>query len=194
MTGSQHSYRANGAPRSGLFVFVVGASGAGKDSVMTYARDRLALDRRIRFVQRVIDRAPAAGEVHTPVTKLEFDEMVANGKFALHWQAHGHSYGLPVELDDWLLQGDVVIANGSRAILPSARSRYPSMLAINITVRPDVLATRLAARGRESAEAIERRLLRSQEMAFDDSDMMAVDNSGPLEMAGECFLKAIGNR
>jgi ribose 1,5-bisphosphokinase PhnN len=55
--------------------------------------------------------------------------------------------------------GRVVIANISRAKIAEAALKFPT-LALEITAPADVLAKRLAARGRETAEDIARRLAR----------------------------------
>src|SRR5690606_33244326 len=79
----------------GVFVAVVGPSGAGKDTVMGIARRRLADEPRVHFVRRVITRPADTNEDHEPLTAHEFAIRVAGGAVALHWCAHGLSYGLP---------------------------------------------------------------------------------------------------
>ncbi|MBX9457279.1 MAG: hypothetical protein KL863_15330 [Rhizobium sp.] len=55
---------------------------------------------------------------------------------------------------------EILIANGSRAALDDFRAAYPDLGVIEITARPDVIAERLAQRGRESADEIALRLKR----------------------------------
>ena len=84
--------------------------------------------------------------------------MSQAGNFAMQWSSHGLRYGISVEIDESLSQGQVVIVNGSRRYLPRALARYPGMSVVEIHVDHGVLAQRLAARGRETSEQISRRL------------------------------------
>ena len=56
-----------------------------------------------------------------------------------------------------------MIANVSRAALPDARRIFRGLRVLALTARPEVLAARLAARGRETAEDIAERLARAGE-------------------------------
>ena len=76
--------------RNGVFVAVVGPSGAGKDTLIAYARDRLAERRRVEFVRRVITRpSDRSSEDHDTLADAAFDEAESAGSFALSWSAHG---------------------------------------------------------------------------------------------------------
>ncbi|BAB54536.1 phosphonate metabolism protein/1,5-bisphosphokinase (PRPP-forming) PhnN [Mesorhizobium japonicum] len=176
---------------SGGFVLVVGPSGAGKDTLIDFARDRLRAVPRIHFVRRIISRPASIGEDHEPVDTIEFDHRAREGGFSLRWQAHGLSYGIPSDIDEWLERGDVVVANGSRAVLPEARRKYPQLLVVNITAPMDVLALRLVERGRENLESIRQRLLRSEQQSIEGGDVLHIDNSGQLEIAGERLLAVL---
>lgn len=144
----------------GRLVAVVGPSGAGKDTLMAGARAALAGDARIRFVRRAITRpVEAGGEDHRALTDADFAAVFAAGGFALHWRAHGLSYGIPRDIENDLARGHVVVANLSRSVLAEAAARYP-LLVLEITAPPAVLAARLAARGREDAVDVAARLAR----------------------------------
>lgn len=173
---------------SGRLILVVGPSGAGKDTLIDYVRDRLRDPPRVRFVRRVISRPAGAGEDHEPVDREAFDRMVHRGGFSLHWQAHGLSYGIPSQIDGWLAQGDVVVANGSRAVLADARQRYPQLTIVNIIAPMDVLAKRLVERGRENLESVRQRLVRGEQHPVEGTDVVHIDNSGSPEIAGKRFL------
>lgn len=177
------------APK-GCFVAVVGPSGAGKDTIMDAARAALADDHRFHFVRRIITRPQMPGtEDHESLTEDAFVRAANDGAFALHWQAHGLSYGLPKSLNEEFAKGSVVIANVSRRVLGEIRSLYVSRSIVVISAKPEVLAERLAARGRESREEIIRRL--SREVYFDDGaeDIFIIDNSGDVAIATDIFLK-----
>ncbi len=174
----------------GCFVAVVGPSGAGKDTIMDAARVALAGDTRFHFVRRIITRPQMPGtEDHDSLDEASFAKSAGEGAFALHWQAHGLSYGLPKSLEDEIADGTVVIANVSRRVLSDIRRLYTSRSVVMITARPDVLAERLALRGRESREEIAARLKR--EVSFDDGagDVVTIDNSGNVSASTESFLQ-----
>lgn len=176
----------------GTLIVVVGPSGAGKDSVMGYARRQFSADPAVRFVRRAITRAADAGsEDHESLSDLDFEARLEAGAFAVHWEAHGLKYGIPADVRDDIARGHVAIANGSRAALQLFMQAFPRMTVVHITASPDVLAARLAARGRESAEDIARRLTRSTDPVVCGPDGVVIDNSGALEIAGQRFVDLI---
>ncbi|QRM54331.1 phosphonate metabolism protein/1,5-bisphosphokinase (PRPP-forming) PhnN [Sinorhizobium sp. BG8] len=177
----------------GTMIVVVGPSGAGKDSVMAFAARRFAGDDRILFARRVITRAAdAGGEAHESVSAAEFASMRRSGSFCVSWDAHGLSYGIPAVVRDAVAGGRTVIANGSRQALPSFAAAFPRLKVVVITAHPEVLAERLAARGRETREAIAARLGRKAEAGREAADVTTLDNSGALEIAGEAFVRLVG--
>ncbi len=176
---------------NGSFIAVVGPSGAGKDSVMRFAHDSLADDLRVHFIRRVITRPrDGVGEDHLPADDVQFETMRRSGGFALHWQAHGNSYGIPVEADAMVAQGHVVIANLSRTVLAELPRRYRRPLVVEITAAPEILARRIAARGRESEAEIANRLARKV-AAAPFPGTIVIDNGGRLEEAGRAFADLI---
>jgi ribose 1,5-bisphosphokinase len=147
---------------SGGLIYLMGPSGSGKDSLLNAARARLA-ERDCVIVRRVITRsAESVGEDAIGVTPAEFDAQEQAGAFALSWRANGLAYGIPRQIDEWLAAGQDVLVNGSRGYLAEARTRYPELLAVLLQVDEAALRQRLQARGRESAEQIEARLVRSR--------------------------------
>lgn len=174
---------------TGRFVAVVGPSGAGKDSVMAYARDRLGDS--VVLVRRVVTRpADGGSEDHDSIGEAEFADGVAAGRFALHWQAHGLCYGLPRDFECDLKAGRVVLANLSRAVLPDVLRLFPTALVVEVVAEPEIIAARLLRRGREDAGEIRRRLERSTGFRLPASTVR-IDNSGPLEVAGEHLVALV---
>ena len=179
--------------KGGCFIAVVGPSGAGKDSVMRVAREALAADPRVHFIRRVITRPhDAVGEDHQPADEATFEAMREAGGFALHWQAHGNSYGIPVEADAMVAMGHAVIANLSRTVLADLPGRYRRPLVVEITAAPQILARRIAARGRESEAEIAIRLGRKV-VIEPFPGTIVIDNGGRLEDAGRAFADLIRN-
>ena len=177
--------------RGGVFIAVVGPSGAGKDTIIDYAREKLHDDSGVEFVRRVITRPSDAGsEDHDTLADAAFDEAEKQGAFALSWPAHGLKYGLPANVDRTIADGRVAIANLSRGALPALRQRYANVAVVEITARHDILAERLSARGRESRGEVLARLARTA--AVDrGADVITIDNSGAREEAGERFLEIV---
>ena len=179
---------------AGTMVVVVGPSGAGKDSVMSYAARHFAEEARVRFVRRVITRpADAGGEAHEAIDTEGFREREAAGGFAVSWDAHGLCYGIPRDTLDYLAAGATLVANGSRSALPAFANAYPRLKVVLVTARPDILASRLASRGRESAQAIASRLERAVPEIVVAADTVVIDNSGALEEAGEAFVSLLAS-
>ncbi len=146
---------------AGTLFLIVGPSGAGKDTLIDGARAKLAGDGRTLFARRVITRpAGSGGEDHEPATEAEFGERERGGGFLITWRAHGLAYGLPAQLGDALAAGRNVVANVSRAVLDELVRRFPTAHIVEITAPPEILATRLAGRGRETASQIAERLAR----------------------------------
>lgn len=170
---------------TGKLVCVVGPSGAGKDSVMAAARDLLGGDHRVVFPRRVVTRpADSGGEDHLSVTPDHFVKLRDSGALALWWEAHGIAYGIPAGIADDLATGAVVVANISRTIIPAARAAYDAVV-VEITADANVLAHRLAGRGRETAADIAGRLARAA-LVPSDADETIV-NDGELAEAAQAF-------
>ncbi len=179
----------------GRLIFLIGPSGAGKDSLLQAARTQLE-SRGCHVVQRVITRsAEAVGEEAKAVTPEQFDQLEAGGAFAMSWRANGLAYGIPEQINQWLAAGHDVLVNGSRAYLPEARRRYPDLLAILLTVEPAVLRERLLARGRESIAEIDARLARNVQFQNADSNsdpqLHVLDNSANFERTVAALLDLI---
>ena len=178
---------------TGTIIVVVGPSGAGKDTVMSYAAQRFAGDGRVCFARRVITRSTdAGGETHESADPEAFTHLERQGGFAVSWHAHGLSYGIRASVLDLLAEGATVVVNGSRSALPAFSARFSRIKVVLITARPDVLADRLVKRGRESLERIEARLTRSVPALDPLYDTSVIDNSGTLVVAGEQLVSLIG--
>jgi ribose 1,5-bisphosphokinase len=177
------------SPPRGTLVLVVGPSGAGKDSLIAGARLALADDRDFVFARRFITRAEdAGGEDHVPLTGDEFAQRRAGSGFLLSWTAHGLDYGIPSELATALAEGRTVIANVSRAVIDEARARYRPLVVIEVTAPLDILAARLAARGRESAADVAARLSRAVTERSAGPETITLCNDGALAHAIERFV------
>lgn len=180
------------ARQAGRLIYLIGASGSGKDSLLNWLTTALPTGTAatVRIARRAITRAESGNESAMALTPEAFALRCAAGEFALYWHSHGLDYGIGVEIDEWLDRGDVVIVNGSRAYLAQAYGRYPSLEAVEIVVSPDTLRQRLLARGRESLVEIDARLKRAV-IAFPTPPgcrLMRMANDGTLDTAGKALL------
>jgi ribose 1,5-bisphosphokinase len=175
--------------RRGRLIGVVGPSGAGKDSVMEALVARRPDLHRVR---RVITRPETAGgEAFDGISPALFAARAAGGDFALYWKAHGLCYGVPSSVVDVLDMGRDALVNLSRSVLGKAALRFDTLHVLHVTARRDVLAERLAARGRESPQDITRRLSRPAPAFPEGLRVTEIDNSGRLEQAVEQALAAL---
>ncbi|CAM3882630.1 phosphonate metabolism protein/1,5-bisphosphokinase (PRPP-forming) PhnN [Paracidovorax anthurii] len=172
-------------------LYVMGPSGAGKDSVLGWLRARLGEQATVHWARRTITRrADAGGESHEALEAAAFAADAARGAFALSWRAHGLWYGIRVAELAPLERGAWVFVNGSRAHFGEAAARFPGLTGVLVTARPEVLRQRLAARGRESAEQILGRMARP---AAPDrpGTTITIANDGALADAGGRLLEAL---
>jgi ribose 1,5-bisphosphokinase len=178
--------------RRGRLILVVGPSGAGKDSLIAWCKAHFAGDAAVVFPRRIITRLAAdSSEDHDVVPEATYGQMAANGDFALHWRAHGLGYGIPASIAADLAAGRSVVVNVSRAVLDEARRRFPPVTVVSVTVPAAILAERLRRRNRESAEDITGRLARADAYAVTGEDVVALDNSGSIDVAGSVLAAII---
>ncbi|NRB00438.1 MAG: phosphonate metabolism protein/1,5-bisphosphokinase (PRPP-forming) PhnN [Rhodobacteraceae bacterium] len=164
---------------TGRLIGVVGPSGVGKDSVIEGLAAALP---QLVVAKRVITRAPELeGEDFAPVTVDMFHRQRAAGAFCLSWGAHGLFYGIPKDVLEQVRTGREVLVNLSRGVLSEADHLFPAFVALNVTARPEILAQRLRARGRETPEDIAARLSRQGADLPADVTVLHLSNDGALE-------------
>jgi thymidine phosphorylase len=176
----------------GTLFLVVGPSGAGKDALINGARASLVADQNIVFARRSITRkSNAIGEDHDALTEDQFDEQQAAGDFMLDWEAHGLKYGIPNAYADVLAEGKNVVANVSRAVISEAISKYSPTVVLEVIASSEILAKRLADRGRETAKDIRTRLERDAARIPEQAAKTTIINDGTLEDGIQTFLGAL---
>ena len=172
----------------GRLVLVVGPSGAGKDTLIGLARSACAGDSTIVFPRRVVTRKASTFEDNEQVSIEAFRQARDGGAFAVHWEAHGHFYGLPRAIDDDIRAGRIVVANVSRTVIEAMRRSYADVVVVSITAPSEVLAERLAARARGSDGQLSDRLGRAVDEVVPD---VTIVNVGSAEEHAQELLRII---
>lgn len=176
------------------FVYVMGPSGVGKDSLLRYARAALQPGEKIAFAHRYITRPVAPeGENHIVLSESEFEARREAGLFSFAWTAHGFHYGIGVEVELWRQAGFVVVLSGSRELFRGLPAYAGGIVPVLVAASPEALAARLAVRGREDRSAIAERLDRAKELDIGGRSIILLDNSGPLNEAGNRFVELLRN-
>jgi ribose 1,5-bisphosphokinase len=160
---------------------VVGASGAGKDSVLNAWLDTLPPEDRPHRARRTITRTPGdPSEAHEPADEAGFAQAQSAGEFAFSWHAHGLHYGIRHAELAPLANGRWVVMNGSRAHLAELRAVASQARVIEIVASDEVRSARLAHRAREQGERIGDRLARRIATVQPD---LRIPNDGELSSA-----------
>ena len=148
-----------------LFV-VVAPSGAGKTSLVAKL---LEGDANVRLSVSFTTRAPRAGESHGReyhfVARGEFERMVAAADFLEHAEVYGNYYGTSRRwIENELAGGHDVLLEIDWQGATQVRAIFPHM--VGIFILPPSLAElrrRLTERGKDSPEAIARRMASARE-------------------------------
>lgn len=151
--------------KRGVLAVISGFSGAGKGTIMK------ELIKRYDYFLSVsaTTRRPRDGEVDGKDyyfhTKEEFQQMIDHGELVEWAEYVGNFYGTPKKsVEEQLNQGRDVLLEIEMQGGMLVKEQFPDALLIFISPpSAKVLKERLAGRGTESAEEIERRLLRAVE-------------------------------
>jgi guanylate kinase len=146
--------------RGNLFV-VVAPSGAGKTTLVD---ELLKRERNIRLSPSWTTRAPRPGEKdgvdYHFVSRDKFESMIAAGEFLEHANVYGNYYGTSKKWIETELGGDHdVLLEIDWQGAAQVRRLFPHMVGIFILPPSfEELRKRLKSRGKDSPEAIERRM------------------------------------
>src|SRR5438094_536408 len=120
---------------------------------------------------------PRAPKTTSRSVSTTFAKPRARDAFAIYWEAHGHAYGLPRNIDDDIRAGRTVVANVSRTVISALRQAYANVVVVSVTAPADVLAARLEMRKRGSDGNIAQRLARTVEDAGPDATIVNVSSA-----------------
>lgn len=174
-------------------LYIMGPSGAGKDSLLAWLKTRLRPQAPVYFARRTIDRpVQSGGEQHESVDTSNFGHLRDLGAFSMHWKANGLQYGVRHTEIAGLRRDQWVMVNGSRAFLPHALLQFPGMTVLHITAGAEVLRARLLARQRETLAMVEARVQRT--IAFQtpsDCRLLEIYNDTSLDAAGTNLMQSL---
>ncbi len=151
--------------RGNLFV-IVAPSGAGKTSLVAALLEREA---NIRLSISFTTRAPREGEVHGReyhfIRRPEFERMIEAGDFLEHANVYGNYYGTSRRWIEDEISGDHdVLLEIDWQGAAQVRKLFPNVVGIFILPPSfEELRYRLQRRGKDSPEAIERRMSSARE-------------------------------
>ncbi len=180
----------NSASMNGRLVYVVGPSGAGKDSLLRWLVQHPPAGQRLHLVRRTVTRTGPGLDDEETLDPDAFDDLLSSGAFAMHWQANGLSYGVRHAQLAPLATGSWVLLSGSRAHLSQAQAQFPGLRDVHVLASEAVLKARLLARGRESAEAVQARLTRAQAHP-PPAQALSILNDHSLEAAGRQLRQSL---
>ncbi len=170
-------------------VLVVGASGAGKDSLLRGAREYFGESGRLGFIRRYITRPPDSNEDNYYIDPTGFVLLKRLNFFISTWQAHGNHYGIPCHAlgsPDSVNGHELLILSISRSAIADFEQIHDTVTTIQVKVKENVLRERLKRRGRENDLAIQRRLERAKRPVV-ARDLITFDNSSDLDRSRANF-------
>ena len=175
--------------KKGNLVYLMGASGVGKDSIIRETERHLPKEKFV-FVRRFITRETGPDEDNIYIPLEEFDFLATNGAFIFFWQSNNYRYGISKKVLNDINDGKHVIINGSRRYYEKARKIYPSIEPVLITASHEARVQRLSLRGRESKDDIQARI--ECRYAIPEN-VYTIDNSGLLEKSVNTFKSFLLN-
>jgi len=149
------------SPSEGVLYIVSAPSGAGKTSLV---KALLKSDPAIRLSVSYTTRAPRPGETdgrdYHFVDHQQFEKMLAEGEFLEHAEVYGNFYGTSKgSIGRDLNAGHDILLEIDWQGAAQVRQHFPQSASIFILPPSfSALRTRLAGRGQDSDEVIERRL------------------------------------
>jgi phosphonate metabolism protein PhnN/1,5-bisphosphokinase (PRPP-forming) len=181
---------ASSLPDGGRLFFFVGPSGAGKDTLLQWLQQRMPSGAGTVFARRTITRAAHPSEAHQPADEHSFWQLAAAGHFSMIWQANDLCYGIPRGIEAELKAGRDVVVNGSREFVPQLRQLFPQARVIWVEADTRQIRKRIESRQRENGAALLKRLDRVTQFTPPE-EVIRLDNSGPVEVAGQRLLEIL---
>lgn len=173
--------------------YLMGPSGAGKDSVLDWLRASEHRPASLQVAHRYLTRPiKARDENYVYLNEAEFSQRKSQGLFMLDWASHQTRYAVGCEVRDWLNAGMNVVFNGSRAHFEQALIQYPELIGLYLDVEDEILEQRLRARGRDSEASIQERLTMAKDRRLKThSSVINFSNNESLADSGQKLLELL---
>lgn len=182
---------ANGVKKDGFLIVISGFSGAGKGTVVK----KLVEDYGYSLSVSATTRAPRPGEVdgreYYFKTEAQFQNLIDYNGFIEWAQYVDNYYGTPRKfVENEMKEGRDVILEIEVQGAMNVKAQYPNALLIFVTApSADVLKERLAGRGTETEDVINKRLKRAKD---ESEDMDSYDYIVVNDDLDEC-VKAVNS-
>lgn len=171
-------------------ILLVGASGAGKDTLLRHARSNFAAHSGLLFPRRYITRIPDGAEDNFFLDEQAFSLLAEAGFFISCWHAHGNRYG--IARHSLLREKGAALCSVSRTVIADFERQFDEVITIQIRASEAALRSRLTGRGRENDEEIGRRLARAA-VRVQARRLIEFDNSTDLETSRAAFTSCLHN-
>ncbi|HIE07837.1 MAG TPA: phosphonate metabolism protein/1,5-bisphosphokinase (PRPP-forming) PhnN [Desulfarculaceae bacterium] len=181
--------------KNGRIYYLMGASGAGKDSLIQYLKENLSNRESYHFTRRYVTRLES-GKYDISVNQERFTKLLDAGELVLHWQRYGIRYGIGKEIEQSLADGKRVIINGSRDHYLKAKASYPDLTGILIKAENQALKQRLHQRKRESDMDISARMAEADNFQLLENkggEIIIINNNKALTIAGNQLLEILSD-
>ncbi|MGD2146098.1 MAG: guanylate kinase [Anaerolineae bacterium] len=193
MTKRQSLYKPEPQP---LLIVISGPSGVGKDSLVERLKERRC---PFYFVVTVTDRPPRAdeedGKDYFFVSTAQFDLMIERGELLEHAVVYGQYKGIPKQqVREAMASGKDVVMRVDVQGAATVRGIVPQAVLIFLTApSEEELEGRLRARGGDSPEQIERRMVTAREemQRLPEFDYAVVNRDQELDCAADEVLAII---
>jgi ribose 1,5-bisphosphokinase len=172
-------------------ILVVGASGAGKDSLLKEAKIHFKENPTIHFIRRYITRQPGEFEDNFYIGDDAFEVLKSQDFFFSYWYAHDLKYGIPKRELESLKENETAIISVSRAKINDFEENLSgTVTTVHVTADPSTIQKRLEKRKRETFFQIETRLQRLA-IPVKAKNLMQFDNNQELRLSAPLFISLL---